>query len=506
MSRQRILIVAVAVVAASVFITPFHRELYVGDETKYAQVVREMRGGAFFLPTLHGRPFTHKPPLHFWTVDVLTLVFGLYTLWPFVLPSLFSFLFLLWLMWRIDGPLAAFVTGTSILVWGSAQTARMDVAFTAALAVAAWMLKRFLDDGRQRPLVYSGIATGVGTLIKGPMAPVIIFALLLFERIRRRRLPRGPYLTAVVLMAVIPLAWFIPAMLIGGDDYTHDVLVKQTAGRAVGAWVHKAAPWFYVVRAPGVLFPWFLLLVVALIAIYRRRDDDTKFFVSWILGVLLPYSLLSSKLDVYMMVMIPPVAVVIARLVGAERDVWTKWGWRVNLFLLGILLGVGGAMYAILPRPVRGDEDRLALRADVRLLLLVLAIAALIGIVMSIRSRRLITSTLAVGLVPLAALIYVALALIPLANTLASSRPLVGAIARQNVAPERVVLHSAPHLWTRNMDRAMERVSHVQDIPPDALVVVIRRRNADEIAASLAGFRKVDEFRLIGKWFDVYRR
>ncbi|HUP45528.1 MAG TPA: glycosyltransferase family 39 protein [Thermoanaerobaculia bacterium] len=506
MTRKGTLATAVFVIAATVFITPFQRELYVGDETKYSQVVREMRDGAFFLPTLHGEPFTHKPPLHFWAIGLLTYVFGVHSLWPFVLPSLAAFLFLLWLMRRLDGWLAAFLTGTSLMVWGSAQTARMDVAFTAFLVLAAWLLKRFLDGGDGRLLLWSGVATGVATLIKGPMAPVIILALLLFERIRRGRLPRGSYWLAILLMAVIPLLWFMPAMMIGGDTYTRDVLVKQTAGRAVGAWVHKAAPWFYLTHAPADLFPWFFLLVVALIAVYKRRDEETKFYASWILAVLVPYSLLSSKLDVYMMAMIPPVAVVIARFVRGDADRWTKWGWRVNLFVLGVLLGAGLAGFFLLPRQVRGEERELAARLDVRMLFLVLALAALIGLVVSIRSRALVPSTLAVGFAPLAAFVYLAVVLVPLGNEMASTRPLVEAIIRQQVPPERVVLHVAPHLWVRGMAPELAHIRHVAGLPDDATVVVTRRRDTQRIADDLTPFQKVDEFRLIGKWFDVYRR
>ncbi|HEU4523159.1 MAG TPA: glycosyltransferase family 39 protein [Thermoanaerobaculia bacterium] len=506
MSRERVFVISAVVVAASVFITPFHRELYVGDETKYSQVVREMRDGAFFLPTLHGSPFTHKPPLHFWAIDLLTFPLGVHNLWPFVLPSLLSFLFLLWLMARIEGPLAAFVTGTSVMIWGSAQTARMDVAFTAFLVLAAWQLKRFLDGESPRLLVYAGVSTGIATLIKGPMAPVIFLVLLLFERIRRGRLPRGPYWLAIVAMAVIPLLWFVPAMMIGGDSYTRDVLVKQTAGRAIGAWVHKAAPWFYITHAPADLFPWFFLLVIALIAAYRRGDGETKFYVNWILAVLVPYSLLSSKLDVYMMTLIPPVAIVIARFVRGETDVWSRWGWRANLFVLGVLLGLGVAGFFLLPGQVRGDDAAVAQRLDVRLLFVVLAIAALAGLIASIRSRSLTTSTAAVGLVPVAALVYVAIALIPLANEMASTRPLVEAILRQRVPPEQVVMHVAPHLWTRGMRPELASIRHVNDVPEDATVVVTRRRDAEKIADDLARYRKVDEFRLIGKWFDVYRR
>ncbi len=77
MRRQHLYGIALAVVLASTLITPFGRELFVGDETKYSMVVREMRAtGRVFLPTLLGVPFTHKPPLHFWLIDALTLPFG----------------------------------------------------------------------------------------------------------------------------------------------------------------------------------------------------------------------------------------------------------------------------------------------------------------------------------------------------------------------------------------------------------------------------------------------
>src|SRR5882762_8882567 len=136
-----LLIAAVLFLVAAALITPLQRDLFVGDETKYGQVVREMRStGAFFLPTLNGTPFTHKPPLHFWLIDLLTVPLGVYSTWAFVLPSIAAFAFLMWLMWRMGGPLAAYVCGTSLLVWGSAQTARMDVMFTAFIALGLWQM------------------------------------------------------------------------------------------------------------------------------------------------------------------------------------------------------------------------------------------------------------------------------------------------------------------------------------------------------------------------------
>jgi 4-amino-4-deoxy-L-arabinose transferase-like glycosyltransferase len=500
MTRDRWLMIVMGAVALSVFITPSTRELFVGDETKYAQVVREMRGGAVFLPKLEGTPFTHKPPLHFWMIDALTYVFGVYSTWSFVLPSIAGFLALLWLMWWMEGPVAAFICGTSLLVWGSAQTARMDLTFTFCIALAAWMMQRAWETEARGPrpeaLVIAGIALGVATLIKGPMAPVIAMFLFAFEWLRRKQRPTGNYALPVVAMVGIPLLWFVPAMLMGGGGFTREVVVKETAGRAVGAWVHRSPVWFYVAHAPATLFPWFLLLIVAIVAAYKRGDDRAKFYVSWILAVLVPYSLISSKLDVYLMAMIPAMALLIARLF-ATNDVWLRRGHVSNVIMLLILLLIG------LSAPFVHVMD------PVPFLLRVVAGTAAIALVVSLAVRTPLASTISLGSMPIVVLLFAIVFMMPLINELASDRPIVRAIAAQHAPAEQVALYTAPYLWTHDMPRQLERVRYVSadDLRAHpATLIVTSRSHADEIADVLRAYRKVAEFQLIRKPFDVYRR
>lgn len=466
-----------AILLLSVLVSPWQRELFVGDETKYGQVIREMRAAdAFFLPILNGTPFTHKPPLHFWMIDLLTWVFGLYSLWSFVLPSIAAYALLLWLMHRMGGTLAMFVCGTSLLVWGSAQTARMDVGFTAFIALGCWLLARFFDNDDFRALLGSALALAVATLIKGPMAPVIGLVLFGLEAWRRRRVPRGNYLPALAALIVIPLLWLVPALLIGGKTYANDVLMKQTVGRAVSTWTHNAPPWFYLLHSPGILFPWFFLAVLAIARRWRAR----RFEVNWILAVLVPYSLLASKLDVYMMALIPPVALLIADYL--ENDGRFAFGANLAMLILFAAIGVA-ALFVPLPVPVP------------RTIFVVLIVAAVAGIIAR-------ASTIAVGLVPLAPLLYAALFLMPLINDLTSTRPLVAAILRQHVPPEQVYLYSCPYLWTHDMPRDLERVQYERRGVPT--VIVTARKHAGKI--DLAGYRRVDSLKMIGKDFDVYRR
>ena len=493
---SRAVSVALAIVVISVLLSPLRRELYIGDETKYSEVVREMREGSFFLPTLEGSPFTHKPPLHFWVVDALTYPLGVYSIWPFVLPSLIAFGLLLFVMHRMGGAMAAFVCGTSLMMWGSAQTARMDVEFALLLTMAAWMVRRFFDG--ERTLIAAAAFTGVAFLVKGPMAPVIILCLIAFEALRVRHLPRANYAIAVLLMLAIPLLWLVPAVIIGGEPFWREIFYKQTVGRAVGSWVHKSPPWFYVLHAPATLLPWFFLLIVAIV---RRRSS---FAVSWILAVLVPYSLLSSKLDVYMIVMIPAVALATAELVESND----AWGRRANLATLTLLLAIGLAGVFVRPGQIKGPDAQLVARNDVRALFTILAIAAIVAMLITLRAS-LRSSTLATGLVLVVALAYAGVMLVPIANELASSRPLVRVLERQGVPARDIALYVSPHLWKRGMDPALSHVLYVDAAELRASsprLIVARRNESAAIADVLAHYRKVDELRMIGKWFDVYRR
>lgn len=526
MTLARALRAAVLVVIVTIFLSPWQRDLFVGDETKYSKVVREMRAGSFFLPTLEGSPFTHKPPLHFWIVDGLTYLFGVYSTWSYVLPSLLGFVALLWLVARIAregddptsaiaAPLSAFVCGTSVMIWASAQTARMDLTFTAFLALGALLVRRFLDREERRALLLAGVAYGIATMIKGPMAPVMAIALLLFEWLRRKRLPRGPYVGALGAMAIVPLLWLVPALTMGGGAFAQEIFYKQTVRRAVGAWVHRAPPWFYVQHAPGTLFPWFFLFVVALIAIYRVRDERAKYYVSWVLSVLVPYTLLSSKLDVYMMAMIPPVALIVGRFVAthwnAPQARVTRWGHRVNLAVIALLGLIGLAASFLLTRYVPPEYVALAQTTAIRMLFVVLSVAAIVGFAIALRGGLLV-STLMVGAVLVTTLAYIAIALMPIANRLSSTRPLVLTLAAQQVPASEIALFTSPHLWTRDFPPALEGVRYVSSEDFDdprfvkPVLIATSRRYAKNIQPHLGGYAKVAEVQMIGKWFDVYRK
>ncbi|MEO8215983.1 MAG: glycosyltransferase family 39 protein [Acidobacteriota bacterium] len=531
MTRGVMMGVLTVVLAGTVLLSPWKRDLYVGDETKYGQVIREMHSSdRILLPLLNGSPYSHKPPLHFWFIYALTVLASTTTLWPYVIPSIVGYVALLLIIRLMarelfdedPGWMPSILFGSFYLIWGLAQTARMDLEFTALIGIAVLCLFRLFRDGDARQPLWAGIAVGVAILIKGPMAFVMVLMLMILEGLRRRRLPKGAYLTGIAVAALIPLLWLIPAIMQGGGDYARELLIKQNIDRAVGSWVHRAPPWFYLVRFPLTFFPWFMLVIAAFVALFRRsyseRDRESlRFSLSWFLAVLIPFSLISSKLDIYMVPAMVPASLIAAHFVNSTvRDRWTRVGAMGNLVVLS-LLGVG-AVSALFMRPglmARSAEYAALGGGLVTALLVLTAIISLVAIVAVLVSRqRLLASTVALLITSLFPLVFAAAALIPLANRFGSTAPLIASLDRLNVPGERIALFRSPYLWSRNMPASF---AHVQYIGSDAavsdkfttqpLIVAAQSDKVQQLGEEfIRRYVKIDQVRMKGKTFDVYRR
>ncbi|HEY0787172.1 MAG TPA: glycosyltransferase family 39 protein, partial [Thermoanaerobaculia bacterium] len=436
MPRQTLLVLTLFV-AATTLLSPMTRDLFVGDETKYGQIIREMREtSSLLVPSLEGRPYTHKPPVHFWVIWLLTSVFGTTSIWPFVIPSLVAYAALVWVtgllarrLLRSDPWLARFIVASFWMVWGLAQTARMDVEFTALIAGAALCLWRWLEEDRAALLVGAGALAGAAILVKGPMAVVMLLILATAGSIRWRKGWRIEMLWAFLLAAVIPLAWVIPAALAGGEEYSRELLVDQNVGRAVNAWTHSAPPWFYLMHYPATFLPWSLIGIAAIVAVWKRPGEEraTRFLIDWFLAVLVPFSLLSSKLDVYMVPAMVPLALLTARFLASDRDdAPARWGIRLSratvalvglVFLLGITIG---------PRFIENEAERALVEIPlVRTLFWATAGMATMGLWVQRSARGALPNAVLAALVALFPLAYAGAVLMPVAHGAVSSGPLV---------------------------------------------------------------------------------
>ncbi len=532
MARSPALLLLTALAAATIFLSPWQRDLYIGDEVRYGQVVREMReSGSLLVPHLNGEPYSHKPPLHFWVIYGLTRLGLEDSIWPFVLPSQLALLGLLLVVRRMGEELAGegcgdpamFIFATFYLAWGLAQTARMDVPFVLMISLAILWLHRFLRRGSQRDLLLAGAATGIAILIKGPMAFVIVAVLLLFERFRRGRLRAGRYWLAFLIAAAIPLIWLVPAIMSEGEAYAREILVEQNAGRAIGSWTHSEPPWFYILHAPATFFPWYVMIVASLLALFRpgpaedrTGNDGVRFCVSWFLAVLIPFSIISGKLDVYMLPACVPLAILIAGFIAEhEGGRWSRFAFVGNLATMALIGLLGIALLAAAPH-IRPDtpEVKLISSPAVQGLFALLVAASFAGMLATWkpRDRPLLRSSVALALVALAPMVYIMFVLIPVANHFGSTEALVRTLERQEVAGEEIVLFKAPYLWSREMPDSLAGTRYVGEEELDQawvrspVVIAVQGDRAHLLGDRLEPYIRVDRVRIKAKDFDVYRR
>lgn len=126
--------------------------------------------------------------------------------------------------------------------------------------------------------------------------------------------------------------WFGAVYVEGGTAYLDNLLVKQTAGRAVDAFHHKAPWWYYGVSIWYSLAPWSLLVIGVLgwVLWSRRRRTEAGELerLFWIVAfsTLAVLSMISSKIQIYLLPAFPFFvygAVLAMSRLGTRR--WMSW-------------------------------------------------------------------------------------------------------------------------------------------------------------------------------------
>jgi 4-amino-4-deoxy-L-arabinose transferase-like glycosyltransferase len=337
------------------------------DETRYAAVAWEMwnRGG-LLVPHLNGLPYSDKPPLLFWMVQLGWMVFGVNEWWPRLVPALFSLvnLFLTAALARRlwpDRPAVARAVPAvlvGLLLWSlftGMLMFDMLVTFCVLLALmgleAAWRRDRVLS------WLQVGAAMGLGILAKGPVAFIVpLFTAALAVLWGGRRLSWKGLLLAVAVAAAVGLSWALPAARAGGPAYAKAILFSQTEERLVSSIAHERPWWWYLALLPVLLYPysfWPRLWRSAGRLRWQAADLGTRFCLAWTLPSLVAFSLISGKQPHYLLPLFPGFALLAARLLDVPVPILRRW---ISVPATGVLLVIAAAITAL---PLLAGHSRL---------------------------------------------------------------------------------------------------------------------------------------------------
>ncbi|WP_298062750.1 glycosyltransferase family 39 protein [uncultured Rikenella sp.] len=352
----RYLLLFIAVLPLFIF-----RDFTRNNELRYLSIADEaIREGHIFTFYNHGAVYADKPPLYLWLVMLGRMIFGNHTAGLMTFMSLFSVipaLFILWIMNRWVRPFVNSIPArragqlmlyTSVYFIGAAVVLRMDMLMCLFIVLALHTFWRIYSGAseRERHLVRDRLLFPLWVFLavfaKGPVGILVpLVTVTVFLVIKRQWRTIGRYWgwrTWGILLALCAV-WFGAVYAEGGTAYLDNLLVKQTMGRAVDAFHHKAPFWYYGVSIWYSLAPWSLLAIGVLAwGLYRWRrmvtTDLERLFLVAALSTFLVLSMVSSKIQIYLLPAFPffiYIAVLWIAKAGVRR--WMLW-------LVGIPAGV----------------------------------------------------------------------------------------------------------------------------------------------------------------------
>ena len=347
------LFIAVVVLGAGIGL----RDPWPSDEPRFALVARQMvESGDWLFPRRGSELYSDKPPMLMW---LQAATFELTHNWrvAFLLPSLLASLLTLALtydlgrrLWSRRVGLCSAVALLATIMFGfQAKRAQIDALVTSLITLANWAFAVHLLRGPHWRLWWLGcFAAGLGVITKG-VGVIALLVLVPYLLMRRLGWPdiarpsRSPWRWAGGLAAFVAAIalWLVPmiATALSRSDpeyvaYVKDILFAQTAMRYAGeVGGHRQPFWYFV----PVLVVHFFPMSLAYLPAWRQwrvawasRDARTFLLLGWCALVFLFFSLAGGKREVYLMPMLPMLALALGPTLSRLID--AAWFHRVGLY------------------------------------------------------------------------------------------------------------------------------------------------------------------------------
>ncbi len=313
--------------------------LLLPDEGRYVGVAWHMLvSGDFLTPRLDGLPFFHKPPLFYWLTAASLALFG-DNAWAGRLCSVLAATGLVTVFYVFLRRYARMrAAGRTILIlavqpflFGAAHYANLDMLVAALISLTVLAGADAVFRGEHlRPdrmaLIVMYVAAAAGFMAKGLIGVVLPGGVLFFWLLGRRRfraMGRLLWWPGILLFLLLTLPWMVVMQLRypGFFDY---YIVYQHFQRFLEAGFNNPHPfWFYLPVVLGLTLPWSIQLwrwfhpqgplnTVFVPPAHRVEQVDRRvlrgLMLSWLLVVLVFFSIPASKLVGYVIAALPPLA------------------------------------------------------------------------------------------------------------------------------------------------------------------------------------------------------
>lgn len=371
------------------------------DEGRFTEASSEMmETGDFVVIKYHDELRNKKPvAIHWFQSMAVSMTSGAAerNIWDYRIPSMLgaimAALATFWggtaLFSRRAAFVAATVLGTTLLLTTEANIAKTDAAQCGFLALGMAALAHIRAGSTSKRLsVLFWACLSIGVLLKGPIAPLVVFsciaALFIWERKYAWAKPLL-YWGGLSLFIVMTVPWYIAVQIATDGEFLSEAVRVDLGQKLVdGAEGHDGPPGLHTVALPLLFWPGTILLVpgiwLAITSVFAKRTAGTqgnmqgarsasagaweeqqagawRFLLCWLVPSWLVFEIAPTKLVHYTLPMYPALAL----MAGAAADrwfatnVWDRGRWiSAGLFgFIALLLVIAPTQWVL--GPVRAD-------------------------------------------------------------------------------------------------------------------------------------------------------
>lgn len=350
------------------FVEYAQRGAWQPDEARYIYVAQEMRSvSSWAIPMRSGEYYAHKPPLLFWMQNGFASVLSGGHISPFVarLPILLGLWLSLTSVYRLmrhwgreqQAWLAVFLCASTFLFWDKGRMGQIDGLLCGLEMTALSLL--FTGDQKRQNLRAVGAFTcmGLAILAKGPVGFIVPVGAYLCARLTAkegRTLKKGYWIWAWIFALALPAAWiYWITQSHPPPGYLEELLHGQNIERAKGNLGHVQPIWYFLKYLPVDFLPWTFFIPLAW-KVLNETPEDRIFrnrLFGWILFVVLFFTVITSKRNLYILLCYPAGAMMIAASWPGIARMAATYQRRVALFFLSVppLAAVGALAFPALP-------------------------------------------------------------------------------------------------------------------------------------------------------------